>query len=134
MRQRRFPQLHQRRVCRLIPADRLPPRVVHPHRHRAGLEPFILRLSAGRDGTLRVLATPDIDTNRYANLWDLDLRLAKDIRITGERRINLAADLFNVMNSNTTLSLGRIVGSSAFGTVNEILSPRILRMTASFKF
>jgi hypothetical protein len=37
------------------------------------------------------------------------------------------------MNTNTVLSRTRQVGSS-FGLANEVLSRRILRFTASFKF
>jgi hypothetical protein len=102
--------------------------------------PYVLRLSAGRDGAVRVLATPEVDTNRYPNLWDLDLRVAKDIKIAGSTgsagpfSVNLALDMFNVMNSNTVLAKGRQANSSAFLTTNEILAPRILRVTASFKF
>ena len=102
-------------------------------------EPFILRLSGGNDGALRTLAVPTIDTTRYANLWDVDLRVSKDIKLSdafsmgGPFSINLAADVFNVLNTNTVLSRTRQVGTS-FGLANEILSPRILRVTASFKF
>jgi hypothetical protein len=46
----------------------------------------------------------------------------------------VAADLFNVMNSATELGRIRRVNSATFGQLNDILSPRILRLTASFKF
>ena len=97
--------------------------------------PFFIQLAGGADGSgLRVLATPNVDDNRYPSLWDLDLRLAKDIKITGTARINVAADLFNVANSATELGRTRRLNSAAFGQLNDILSPRILRLTASFKF
>ena len=97
--------------------------------------PLFLQLSGGADGSgLRVLATPNVDDTRYPNLWDLDLRVAKDIKIAGTARINVAADLFNVMNSATELGRTRRLNSAAFGQLNDILSPRILRLTASFKF
>jgi hypothetical protein len=38
------------------------------------------------------------------------------------------------MNSNTVTARTRQANASSFLTVNEILSPRILRVTASFKF
>ena len=96
--------------------------------------PFYMRLSAGRDGAIRTLATDQIDTNRYPNLWDVDLRVANNITITGPLRLNLALDLFNVMNANTETVRTRQLNSSAFGTLNEILSPRILRVTVGLKF
>jgi hypothetical protein len=108
--------------------------------HQGYAVPYYLRISGGLDGALRVLATPAVDTNRYDNLWDFDLRVAKDIKLGralsmgGPFAINLAADLFNVMNSNTVTARTRQANASSFLTVNEILSPRILRVTASFKF
>ena len=96
--------------------------------------PFYLRISAGQDGAQRVLATPGIDDNRYPSLWDFDLRLGKIITIAGPLKLNLAAEIFNVMNSNTETVRTRQLNSSAFGTLNEILSPRILRVTAGIKF
>ena len=96
--------------------------------------PFYMRISAGQDGALRVLATPNIDDNRYPTLWDFDLRLGKMITITGPLKLNLAAEVFNVMNANTETVRTRQLNSAAFGTLNEILSPRILRVTAGIKF
>ncbi len=102
--------------------------------------PAYLRLSGGLDAALRVLALPDIDTRRYPSLWDLDLRVAKDIKLGsaysmgGPFTINLAADVFNVLNSNTELARGRQANASSYLALNEILAPRILRLTASFKF
>jgi hypothetical protein len=99
------------------------------------VRPFFIQLSGGRDGSaLRVLATPNVDDNRYPSLWDLDLRLAKDIKIAGTARFNVAADLFNVVNSNTELGRTRRLNSTAFGQLNDILSPRILRLTFAVKF
>jgi hypothetical protein len=99
------------------------------------VRPFFIQLGAGRDGSaLRVLATPELDDNRYPQLWDLDLRVAKEIRLTGRVGFNLAADMFNVMNSATELGRTRRLNSTAFGQLNDILSPRILRVTFGVKF
>ena len=96
--------------------------------------PFILRLSGGADGAFRVLATPELDVTRYPTLWDLDLRLAKNIKIAGPLGVNIAAELFNALNSNTELGRTRQLNSAAFGQVNDILSPRILRLSAKIQF
>jgi hypothetical protein len=42
--------------------------------------------------------------------------------------------VFNVMNSNTVLAQGRQANASSYLAINEILSPRIARVTVSFKF
>jgi hypothetical protein len=96
--------------------------------------PFIMRLSAGRDGAIRVLATPELDATRYPTLWDLDLRVANNIKISGPLVFNVALDLFNVMNSATELGRTRQLNSAAFGQLNDILSARIARITVGIKF
>ncbi len=98
------------------------------------LRPIVVRLTAGADGPLRSLATPKIDDNRYPNLWNLDLRLAKNFKMGGRRNFMLAADLFNVFNSQTELNRIRQANSAAFNRLDEIISPRILRVGARFTF
>jgi hypothetical protein len=98
------------------------------------LRPIIVRLSAGADGPVRVLGTPNIDDNRYPSLWNLDLRLAKNVMLGGRRKLMLAADLFNVFNSNTELNRVRQANAASFNRLDEILSPRILRFGARFSF
>jgi hypothetical protein len=108
--------------------------------------PVSLTLDAGDDGTLRALATPEVDTLRYPNLWNLDLRLAKTIRLGGSG-LTLAAEWFNVMNSGTVLSRSRFANAGAFvntsqgavpgdglGRIEEILVPSIFRFGARFTF
>jgi hypothetical protein len=92
-----------------------------------------LQSSAGGDGSVRALATPTLDAVRYPNLWDVDLRLAKTITITRVKFL-LSADLFNVLNVGTTLAQNRNLSSGAFGTINDIISPRIARVGVKFQF
>jgi hypothetical protein len=95
--------------------------------------PIVLRLGAGDDGRLRALATEALDSERYPDLWNLDLRLAKNFKF-GRANLNIAADLFNVFNSNTELNRIRQANSSTFNRLDEILSPRILRLGARLSF
>jgi hypothetical protein len=97
------------------------------------VEPLIITASAGADGTMRVLATPTLDETRYPNLWDLDFRLAKTITLQRVKFL-LSADLFNALNAGTTLSQNRNLAAGSFGTINEIISPRILRLGVKFQF
>jgi len=97
------------------------------------VEPLIFQVSAGGDGNVRALATPELDDVRYPNLWDLDLRIANTITVS-KVRLLLSGDLFNVLNSGTVLSKNRNLTSGAFGTINEIISPRILRIGVKFQF
>ena len=97
------------------------------------VEPLVIQSTAGLDGRVRVLATPNLDDNRYPNLWDLDFRFSKNIRIQ-RASILLSADLFNVMNADTVLQRTRRLDSSAYGQINEIISPRIMRVGVKVQF
>jgi Carboxypeptidase regulatory-like domain/TonB-dependent Receptor Plug Domain len=111
---------------------------------QGGPYPVSLRLGAGRDATLQALAAPEVDSTRLNTLWNLDLRLAKNIKFGGSA-ITLSAELFNAFNNNLVLSRFRFANSSSFtstvagaepglGRVEEIVSPRILRVGARFSF
>jgi hypothetical protein len=97
------------------------------------VQPQIFQVSAGGDGSVRALATPTLDEVRYPNLWDLDLRVAKTVTLSKVRFL-LSGDLFNSLNSGTVLAQNRNLASGAFGTINEIISPRILRVGVKFQF
>jgi hypothetical protein len=111
--------------------------------------PIIIQTSAGGDGTVRVLAvgtskvpttgqdltaTGKIDDVRYPNLWDLDLRLAKNIKIGGSSQFQLVADVFNVLNNDVELNRIRRADSSAFNRLDEVLSPRVVRFGLRLQF
>jgi hypothetical protein len=96
--------------------------------------PIFLRLDAGRDGTIRVLGTSELDTHRYENLWNLDLRLSKSFSVAGRRGLVLTADLFNVLNTATELNRNRQANAAVYNRLDEVLSPRVLRFGVRFTF
>ncbi|MGQ0736638.1 MAG: carboxypeptidase regulatory-like domain-containing protein [Acidobacteriota bacterium] len=89
--------------------------------------PYFRNQALGREGNVRLLLTPDLDTIRFEDLWNLDLRLAKNARIGGRGTLQLTADLFNVFNSNTEITRERNAGATTFRRLGSNLSPRILR-------
>ena len=92
--------------------------------------------SLGRDGSLRVLVSSELDTYRLPNLWNLDLRVSHEFRF-GKSRGNVGVDLFNVANSNTALVRGRngtATGQTGFYALAQNLSPRILRFAVELGF
>src|SRR5438552_14748442 len=95
--------------------------------------PPVFQVTAGGDGRVRALGTAQFDQFRYPNLWDLDLRVAKMITLD-KVKFQVALDVFNILNVSTTLAQSRLIGSSAFGAINEILSPRIARVGVKFQF
>ena len=86
-----------------------------------------LNLDAGGDGAFRAIATP-LDATRYDDLWNLDLRLAKNTTLGGNATCSLTVDLFNVFNNDLVLVRSRQVNSENFGKIGEIINPRILRV------
>ena len=85
-----------------------------------------------------------LDTYRYDNVYELDLRLSKTFTLGGVTIIP-AAELFNVANANTVLQRyertgsynahnGRFSQSDFFNQIIEVQSPRILRLGISVNF
>jgi hypothetical protein len=87
----------------------------------------------GRDGTVRVLVSPEIDTYRLANLWNTDVRAAKSFTV-GRMKAQIVADLFNLFNANTELVRNRNAGSTSFRSLAQNLSPRIIRFGLKVQF
>jgi hypothetical protein len=97
--------------------------------------PVYLSLDAGAlDGIQYFLAEgTKVDTQRFPDLWDLDLRLAKNIKL-GRANMVLSAEMFNVFNSNTEMNRVNDANSSAYQRLDEIMAPRIIRFGARVTF
>jgi hypothetical protein len=101
---------------------------------QGGLKPVFVRTAAGNDGTFNVLATPTVETERYGNVWDFDLRLAKTFRFGKQAYFTLAGEWFNVANSGQVLIVTRQANSAAYNRVDEVLNPSTFRLGATFGF
>jgi hypothetical protein len=88
--------------------------------------PYFVNQSLGREGTVRILVNEQLDSTRFSDLWNLDLRWSKTTHF-GRGNVQLIADLFNVMNGNTEITRERNAGSPNFRVLGSNLSPRILR-------
>ncbi|MFN8061053.1 MAG: TonB-dependent receptor [Vicinamibacterales bacterium] len=82
----------------------------------------------GADSGLQVLVSPEIDTFRFPNLWNLDARVSRTFRPVGSMSLRLVGDLFNVLNANTALVRNNNVLSTNFNVLAQNLSPRIFRV------
>ena len=92
---------------------------------QGGPLPPVSPVSLGLDGSHNVLLVAEVDEVRLPDVWNLDLRLAKNFTM-GRTSLNFAADLFNVFNNNVELQRNRVVGTT-YNQLNQNLSPRILR-------
>ena len=88
--------------------------------------PLFRAQTLGADSGLSVLVTPTIDTFRYDDVWDTDLRVAKTFKMRAVS-LRLIGDVFNALNANTVLVRNNNVLSTAFNTIGQNLSPRIFR-------
>jgi hypothetical protein len=99
---------------------------------QGGLYPTSIRTSLGSDGTQNVLVGGVNDT-LYPNLWNVDLRLARNSKI-GRVTITPSLELFNALNNDVVLSRARNAAAASYGRVDEIIAPRILRIGARLSF
>jgi hypothetical protein len=87
--------------------------------------------------------------NRFDNVYELDLRIAKDFRFMNRVGMTLSGDLFNAPNKRTVLQRETSVIRNADPTpanptgvtsnpggnrITEMQSPRIWRLGAKFNF
>jgi len=100
---------------------------------QGGIYPSNITLTPlGLDGNTRVLSGA-ADAKRYDNLWNLDFRLARNSKI-GRVTITPSVELFNAFNNDLVLSRARNANAASFGRVEEVISPRILRIGVRLAF
>lgn len=93
------------------------------------------------DRTFRRYVINDFEDYRFPNLFQLDLRVAKEFRMPGGFGFELAADAFNVTNERTILWRDyEIVAPGTGGApppetaIQEMQSPRLIRLGAKITF
>ena len=87
-------------------------------------------------GFSSVLLQPVGDA-RFANVYELDLRAAKDFRFANRVGVTLSADLFNVPNKRTILQRETAFGgitTAQSDYIKEMQSPRVWRFGARLNF
>jgi len=112
-------------------------------------EPFRVNKNELDDVSTNVGILPEsIGSRRFSNVYELDLRAAKDFRFFNRVGVTLSADLFNVPNKrtilqrNTTISgisacnaaFTECTAGTTLGNITELQSPRVWRFGARFNF
>jgi hypothetical protein len=94
-------------------------------RHQSG-QPFGRTFTTTLSyGNVRILAEP-IGTRRMDNITIVDLRVEKDVQLSGGRRIAGFLDLFNVLNANPEQNASW--SSGTFLRPLSIVPPRIAQL------
>jgi carboxypeptidase family protein/TonB-dependent receptor-like protein len=101
-------------------------------------QPFFSTVESADPGLpeKRVLLV-DPDDNRLPGVFTLDLRAEKGFAFRGGSQLMLTMDMFNVLNSSTTLGRQYDVtatGSTGFYKTLEIMNPRLIRLGMRFQF
>ena len=76
---------------------------------------------------------------RFANVYEFDVRIAKDFRFFNRTGLTISGDLFNAPNQRTILQRNVIIlqnesSRSAGYRIAELQSPRVWRLGAKFNF
>jgi hypothetical protein len=104
--------------------------------------PFRSNVSGLPGGTIGVVLDP-IGDIRFDNVYEMDLRIAKDFRFMNRVGMTVSGDLFNAPNKRTILQRETLlINDAAAGTtsraagnrITEMQSPRIWRLGAKFNF
>jgi hypothetical protein len=101
-------------------------------------EPLQDRITGLPGGTLNVVLNP-VGQIRFANVYEFDLRIAKDFRFFNRTGLTISGDLFNAPNQRTILQRNVIIlqneaSRSAGYRIAELQSPRVWRLGAKFNF
>jgi hypothetical protein len=87
------------------------------------------------DGLQYVVADgTEQDTQRFPDLWNLDLRLAKRLDVGERVDVTLSAEAFNVLNASTEMNRVNQFDAASYRRLDEILAPRIVRFGARLTF
>ncbi len=84
-------------------------------------------------GNHLILVEP-FGSRRFDNIFTLDLQFEKGIDFGNYGRLALSANLFNVTNDNTIIRRLRSVNSASLNRIDELISPRALRIGARYSF
>ena len=76
----------------------------------------------------------DVGSTRMPNVYELDLRAAKDFRFMNRVGLTLAADLFNAPNKRTILQRQTDLSVGSADRISELQTPRVWRFSARFSF
>jgi hypothetical protein len=83
-------------------------------------------------GTITILAEPR-GSKRLPALDQVNLNLAKTVRLNKTQTLKLMLDVFNVSNVNKALALSTLSGSS-FGSFTSVAPPRYARLGVRYQF
>lgn len=108
--------------------------------HRSG-EPWArqVQFRGGATITTQVLRVESIGSRRLPNRNLVNLRASKSVSLRGGRKLDLRANIFNLLNANTVMQVVKRSGPSFLtptpdSTFPAIMEPRIIELNIAFSF
>jgi hypothetical protein len=103
--------------------------------------PFVLIGSVSDDTLSGALGTSShlflvepFGDRRFENIFTLDLQFEKGFDFGNYGRLAVSANLFNLTNSNEVIRRTRTVSSATLNRIDELISPRALRLGVRYSF
>ena len=84
-------------------------------------------------GPTRVFLDRNLDASRFPGVQLLDARVQKQFAL-GQVRATLNVDVFNVLNTGSTLRQFTDAVTTRFGRPLEIVAPRLVRLGLQLRF
>ena len=91
-------------------------------------------LSQSLGTTTHLFMVEPFGSRKFDNIFTLDLQFEKGFDLANYGRISLSANLFNVTNTNTVIRRTRSVTSTSLNRIDELISPRALRLGLRIQF
>jgi len=85
-------------------------------------------------GLTKFVILGPVGSERFPNVYELDLRAAKDFRFMNRVGLTLAADVFNAPNKRTILQRETDLTVANADRITEVQTPRVWRFSARFNF
>lgn len=88
----------------------------------------------GLIGTVGGVVPEPIGDTRFENVYQLDMRIAKDFRFMDRMGVTLSIDVFNLPNERTVLQRNTLNAPVSSARITEIQAPRVWRFGAKATF
>ena len=110
--------------------------------YRQGYANVLRDTVSGLRGGTATVALEEVGSRRFDNVYQLDLRVAKDFRVLNLVTFTISADVFNATNERTILQRnGAIFNNAGTDTsapqgyrITEMQAPRVYRIGGKFTF
>ena len=84
--------------------------------------------------TSRLIMVEPFGSRRFENIFTMDLQFEKGFDFGNYGRIAVSANIFNLTNSNTVIRRTRAVTATTLNRIDELISPRALRLGVRYTF